>query len=164
MAETSEKEIINDIEERLKKLDLKESDFQKEDKTPGVKAPGHDKVVNVIRDYWDEKHPFIPVYSAHGIDYVGRKTSQGLIELAVEVDSSSWRVRDSCMKLADIRAKDKIWIYVTNSETAEENFEDALRDIDIILRIRNEPKETFGNFVAFLKTRNPKDFKKVIIC
>jgi hypothetical protein len=155
--------LIDEICALIEKLELKSEDFEKRDRTPGVKAPAHDKVVNAIRDFWEGKYPFIQEYSAHGIDYVGRKLSQGPIELAVEVDEGWWRARDSVMKLADIRANLKVWINISNKENSEKDFDRALKDIQTILKIRNETKETFGNFLVFLKTPNPKDFKKIRI-
>jgi len=82
---------------------------------------------------------------------------EGPILVAVEVDAGWWRVIESCVKLANIRAEYKIWIHVTNDGNAKENFNRALNDIRKILTMRAETKENFGNFVAFLKT--PKDLQ-----
>jgi hypothetical protein len=79
------------------------------------------------------------------------------------VDEGWWRARDSVMKLADIRANLKVWINISNKENSEKDFDRALKDIQTILKIRNETKETFGNFLVFLKTPNPKVSKKIRI-
>ena len=159
----SEEDIIGEIEALLKKVDLKESDFEKKEKVPGVKAPAHDKIVEEIDNYWSAKSPYLSRFSAYGIDFIGRKSSEGSILLAVEVDSGYWRAVESCLKLADIRCPNKVWIYITNEQRqyAKENFEYTLKEIRKLLRIRNENKSEFGNFAAFLKT--PRDFRKEVI-
>ena len=159
MTEAVKEDVIGEIEDLLNKLELKEEHFQKKERTPGVKAPAHDIVVDKIYKYWDEKHPYISEYSEYGIDMVGREMSQGPIKLAVEVDAGWWRIRPSFMKLADIRATNKIWIHISDSTTARKDFDKALNEIDKLIRIRKETKETFENFAIFLKTPNPKVFK-----
>ena len=104
------------------------------------------------------KAAFTPKGGTYGIDVVGRDWERGKILLAIEVDT--WfRPYGSWMKLSDIRSEDKVWIYLTNDKKAQENFEDAIKEIRALLKARGEDKTTFGNFAVFLKTPDPKDFK-----
>lgn len=84
---------------------------------------------------------------------------EGHILVAMEVDAGWWRALRSCVKLANTRAENKIWVHITDSEDAKEDFENALKDIQKLLKMRNETKESFGNFATFLKTPDPKTFK-----
>lgn len=152
MSEPQKEDIISEVEAILKKLELTKADFEKK--------LAHGKVIEAIRDYWDSKYTYIEDYGFQDVDYLGKKDiAEGHILLAFEVDTGWWRAITSCVKLANIRAKNKIWVHATDSEKPKEDFQQGLKRIQKLLKIRNESKDTFGNFVAFLKTVNPKDFK-----
>lgn len=147
-----EEDIIGEIEALLKKLDLKKSDFEKK--------TAHPKAIEAFNDFWFNKYPYIEKYSLQDVDFVGRERQpEGRILVAMEVDVGWWRALRSCVKLANLRAENKIWIHITDSEDAKEDFQSALKDIQKLLKIRAETKESFGNFIGFLKTPNPKDFQ-----
>jgi len=148
-------DIISEIKTLLKGLSLNEADYRKKSTDPGS---AHGKIIEKLKEYWFDKYPYIEKYGLQNIDFLGKEAQpEGHILVAVEVDAGWWRAIGSCVKLANIRAKNKIWIYVTAEENAEENFKRALKDIQKLLKMRNETKESFGNFVAFLKT--PKGLK-----
>jgi hypothetical protein len=128
----------------------------------------HRKVIDTILDAWQQttgfgkaKHSFFLSSEAMGLDFVGRDWGLGRILLAVEVDtehlaSGSWS------KLADIRAENKVWIYLTKDEgMAEHNFEKSVNAIKLLLRNRNETRAYFGELIAILKT--PTKFKVEIV-
>ena len=152
-------DIISEIETLLEELSLEKADYRKKSTDPNS---AHGKIIEAFKEYWFSKYPYIEKYGLQNIDFLGKEVQpEGRILVAMEVDAGWWRAIRSCVKLANIRAKNKIWIYVTTEENAEENFERALKDIQKLLRIRNETKESFGNFVAFLKT--PSVLKKEYI-
>lgn len=79
----------------------------------------------------------------------------------MEVDT--WfKAYGSWIKLADICSVNKIWVYLTNDKKAQENFEEAVSEINALLKARNEDKATFGNFVAFMKTPREFQMKEIV--
>ncbi len=120
----------------------------------------HKKVVDKIKEKWRKsdgfdigtKPDFDPV--TLGVDFIGREYQDGRILLAVEVDT--WRKpRRSWLKLADLRAENKVWIHITDSKAAKVDFSDAINNLKDLLRVRQEDEKCFGNFIAILKT--PED-------
>lgn len=148
------------IKELIEKLEINEEDFKVK---IGTVKKAHKKVVDAISTAWHEtngwglaKVAFAPKGGTYGIDFVGREWEQGKISLAVEVDT--WfRPYRSWMKLTDIRSINKIWVYLTNDKRARENFEEAISEINALLKARGEDKATLGNFIAIMKT--PREFQ-----
>ena len=150
-------DIINGVTEILRDLQLRKEDFErKRGKTV------HQRVIDKISEEWNKTSGFgrgvkpdlDPV--ALSIDFVGREYPDGKILLAIEVDT--WkRHRHSLLKLADVRAESKIWIYATNDIAAKSHFEKTIGEIRSLLRTRNEDKLSFGCFAAILLT--PEDFE-----
>ena len=143
--------IINEI----KTVVLEDEDFKKKGVTKKSVLLAHEKITDMLEGLME----YDPWSKRYGIDFINRKErAYGKIRLAVEVDSW-WRPHGSWMKLADIRAENKLWIYITNSPEADRFFENSLKELDKFLKSRKESKETFGNFIAVMKTL--KDFKEV---
>ncbi len=152
LSDTQPTEVTGEVEAVLKELKLTTADFEKK--------LAHGKVIEAISDYWEKKYTYIEDYGFQDIDYLGKKElAEGPILLAFEVDTGWWRSIISCVKLANIRAENKIWVHATDSEKPQEDFQQGLKRIQKLLKIRNERKDTFGHFVAFLKTPNPEDFQ-----
>lgn len=164
MKTLKENSVLTGIKELLEKLEINEEDFK--GKSGAVKK-AHKKVTDAILTAWREtngwgtaKAAFTPKGGTYGIDVIGRDWERGRIVLAVEVDT--WfRAYGSWMKLADIRAANKIWVYLTNDKRAQENFEEAISEINALLKARSEDKATFGNFVAFMKTPHELQMKEI---
>ena len=145
----------------LEELKIQPEDFQK--KIRG-KYAAHEKVIEALRRKWLEPSgfgtaiaPFTPRGRTYGIDFLGRNFERGRIIIAMEVDS--WfTTMGSWQKLADVRAPYKIWIYLARDQKAQRNFRDAIEEIKLFLRSRNERGEEFGAFTVFMK--GPKDIFK----
>ena len=155
MTKTEKKETIQEIAELIKNLKVNVEDFQ--GKTGG-KTKVHELVIETIAEKWQkEKEMFLDKYGER-IDFVGREidSRHGKIALAIEVDRWHRAIR-SWTKLADIRAENKIWIFVTKDKRAKTYFNRAMKEIYRLLKFRNEDKSTFGKFATMLKT--PTDFE-----
>lgn len=156
--------ILKGIKDALEKLKITDADFRGK---VGTVKRAHKKVTDEILRIWRDtggfdkaKAAFTPKGGTYGIDILGRDWERGRILLAVEVDT--WfRAYGSWMKLADVRSENKVWIYLTNDRKAKENFEEAITEINALLKARGEDKATFGNFVTFMKT--PSDFQTKLI-
>jgi len=151
-------DIINGVRSLLKELKIKPEDFK--EKIRGKYAP-HENIIEAFRNKWIETNgfgraraPFTPRGGTYGIDFLGRDFERGRIVLAMEVDSWFTTI-GSWQKLADIRAPYKIWIYLARDEKARQNFGEAIKEIKIFLKSRDEKIEDFGKFIAFMK--GPKD-------
>ena len=160
MSAMSDTEIVNELESLLRELDLAES--------YGIRSAlpnsAHSRVIDAFRDYWFGRQPYIERYSQQYIDFIGKDgQAEGHIIVAMEVDAKWHGGQKNCVKLANIRARNKIWIHISNSEDAKENFQKALKKIHQLIQMRGETKELFGNFEAFLKTPRPEDFERVKI-
>lgn len=146
--------VINGVRGVLKGIKIEPQDFH--EKIRG-KYAAHERVIEVLRKRWLETNgfgkaraPYAPPGGTYGIDFLGRDFERGRIIVAVEVDS--WfRTIGSWQKLADIRASYKIWIYLARDEKSQRNFGDAIDEIKTFLASRDERREDFGAFVAFMK-------------
>ena len=155
MTRTERKETIQEIAELIKNLKITVEDFR--GKTGG-KTKVHELVIETIAEKWQrEKGMFLPKYGER-IDFVGREKDprHGKIALAIEVDRW-YRAIASWTKLADIRAENKIWLFVSKDKKAKIFFNRAMKEINRLLKFRNEDKSTFGKFALMLKT--PTDFE-----
>ena len=149
MSNNEENEIIDEIEELLTNLDLGDSYGLKS----VLKNSAHSKVIEAFSKYWDRKIGYFEHYSQQYIDFVGKDgRAEGHILLAMEVDARASGGVKNCVKLANIRSANKVWIHISRSRDAQENFDKALYDINRLVEMRAETKDSFGNFVAFLKT------------
>lgn len=147
-------DITKGILEALEELEIKIEDFKV--KIRG-KYAAHEKIIDEIRTKWREtdgfgkaKAAFSPRGGTYGLDFLGRDFERGRILLAVEVDTW-WMTIGSWQKLADIRAENKVWVYVPRDEKAKQLFDDAIVEITDLLRSRGEKKQNFGNFCLFMK-------------
>lgn len=147
--------MIDKILQLLKNLSWEDKDFKRTPEATTV----HSKIIDEIGKWWcTERRLYTERFSQYGIDFVGREENFGRIMIATEVDRGH-RAQRSWNKLADIRAENKIWIYVTDRpiKQAEHRFKVALDTIRRFLEFRGEDVSSFGKFAAILKT--PKDFK-----
>ena len=144
------------VVDTLEKLKLKKEDFKKKGPKGVIRA--HAKVVDALRDAWDETDGFGTGASfeyervTHGIDFVGRGPHDR-IAVAVEVDRLRRPTR-SWIKLSDIRAKVKVWVYITpeSIDRAEWEFKEAIKAFRRLLKHRRESMEDYGKLLAILKT------------
>jgi len=158
MSANNENGIIDEIEKLLKDLDLGTSYELKSVE----KDSAHSKVIDAFIQFWNTKYEYFERYGQQDVDFMGKDgRPEGHIILAMEVDARASGGLKNCVKLANIRSENKIWIHISSSGDAKENFDKSLVDIRRLLTIRKETKETFGNFVAFLKT--PEDLQKVVL-
>ena len=131
---------------------------------PGEKAPIHDKILRLLQKGL-ESH-FRSKLGDYGIDLVIREDGRypwGKIELAVEVDTW-WRPIRSWLKLLDVRAASKMWIYVPPKRDfgrADKRFEDAVEMLTDLVKSRGETAETAGRLVAVMK--KPDAFRAVFL-
>jgi hypothetical protein len=134
------------IERILKDTKITEDDFRKKGATSVI----HSKILESLEDRWMRSKA--PVLEERGfqIDFVGRSFARhGKIELAVEVDTG-FKPTGNWVKLLDISAKDKVWIYVCRQrEKAESNLETALTEFRRLARLRHEDKA--NNVTIFMK-------------
>lgn len=144
-----EEEFIEEIIDVIKKLELKEDDYRN---TP------HQKVVEHLRDYWQKTRGlFLERPGEMGLDFTGSQKEHGKFKLAIEVDGGHKAFR-SWRKLANIRAENKIWIYIPNilriraEEGVERRFKEAKKLIQDLLNFRGENVKDFGKFAILLKT------------
>jgi len=154
-------EVIDGVRSLLKELKINPEDFK--EKIRGKYAP-HENIIEAFRNRWIETNgfgkaraPFTPRGRTYGIDFLGRDFERGRVVLAMEVDSWFMTI-GSWQKLADIRAPYKIWIYLARDEKLQRNFREVIKDIKTFLKSRDEKKEDFGRFMAFMK--GPKDIFK----
>jgi hypothetical protein len=148
-------EWLEKIINKIKDIVLESEDFKKKGISKKSVSLAHEKITDMLEELME----YDPWSKRYGIDFINREErAYGKIRLAVEVDSW-WRPHGSWMKLADIRAENKLWIYITNSPEADRFFENGLKELSRFLKSRKESKETFGNFIAIMKTL--KDFKIV---
>jgi hypothetical protein len=123
----SKEDIMSEVEDLLKKLDLEKSAYTKKSVDP---KSAHTKTIEAFNDFWLSKHPYREQYSIQDIDFLGKeRIPEGRILLAMEVDAGWFRATESCVRLANIRSENKIWVYITSEEKAKENFKLALKDI-----------------------------------
>ena len=131
---------------------------------PGEKAPIHDKILKLLQNSL-EGH-FRPKLGDYGIDLVIREDGKypwGKIELAVEVDTW-WRPVRSWLKLLDVRAAGKMWIYVPlkrDFDRADKRFEEAVGILTELVRSRGETADSAGRLVAIMK--KPDAFRAVFL-
>jgi len=126
------------------------------------KKSAHSQVIDAFKKYWNNKYPYFERYGQQYIDFVGKDgRAKGHILLVMEVDARASGGVKNCVKLANTRSTNKVWIHISRSEDAQEQFDRALYDIQRLLVMREEDKESFGNFVAFLKTS--EEVKKVVL-
>jgi len=125
------------IENILRNTKITEEDFRRK----GGASTVHSRILESIEEEWNQTKQ--PVYEEKGfqIDFVGRTFSRhGKIELAVEVDTW-WRPTGNWVKLLDINAPDKVWVYVCkDEEKAKRNLENALGQFRRLAKLRGEKK------------------------
>lgn len=139
----------------IKRVSITDEDLEKKGEINKTVTMAHEKITNALIGSTE----FDPWSKRYGIDFISRKRlAYGQMRLAVEVDTW-WKPHGSWIKLADVRSENKVWVYITKDENAEKNFERGLKEIQRFLNSRNEKEETFGNFVAIMKT--PTKFKKI---
>jgi hypothetical protein len=151
--------IFEKIEKLLKSLEITNEDFREKGTTGGQKR-AHEKVVDALRGMWRDKYGFIEERAKMNIDFVGREKSHGKIIIAVEVDTG-WNRPVNWLKLCDVRAANKAWIYVDSDmdwrgrnvvERRKVLFEKAINEIKSLLKSRAEEEKDFGGFSVYLKT------------
>lgn len=164
--ELSEQDVILwKIKELLERLNLQEGDFKGK---IGTVKRAHKKVTDEVLKAWREtngfgkaKAAFTPKGGTYGIDIVGRDWERGKILLAMEVDTG-FRPYSSWMKLLDIRSENKVWVYLTNDKKADDNFVDAIGEINALLKSRGEDKAMMGDFIAFMKTPSYVKIQRIL--
>lgn len=152
-----EKEKINwekRIEVSLKNIGICEADFRRRGATSDI----HKKILEAIQEEWNKVKPAF-MERAFQIDFVGRSFAQhGKIELVIEVDTW-WNPIGNWVKLLDINAPDKMWIYITREEAkADENFQNAIKEFRRLAKLRGEDKT--NNVTLFMKAAGKTDIKK----
>ena len=145
----------------LKEAVVNENDYIPAGKS-GEKAPIHDKILKLLQESL-EGH-FRPKLGDYGIDLVIREEYPcGKLELAVEVDTG-WRPVRSWLKLLDVRAAGKMWVYVPPKRDfgrADKRFEEAVRTLAKLVRSRGETANSAGRLVAIMK--RPDAFRVVFL-
>lgn len=152
-------QLIDTLKAVLENTVVSDEDFEGPAGGAGGKE-AHKKIVNAIKLWWLKTHPFVEGNTL-GLDFLGRVSAGGEILLAVEVDTTKQPML-SWMKLADIRADNKIWIYLPKPKSKKPNdeFKLAVKIYGSYLKDRfkgSKVKKICGQFIAFLKT--PKIFK-----
>jgi len=154
----AKKDVIDEVIAIVKALKVNMDDYRPRKRGKATVYPIHDKVLKEIKQKL-EPEVFRRKLGDYGVDYLKRASySDGRIELAIEVDR--WPRIDSWRKLADIRANDKVWIFVPDEERVR-FFEDAIERIQDLLNSRRED-ETLGNFVTIMKTPDKFEVKEII--
>jgi hypothetical protein len=152
--------IFEKIEKLLKSLVITNEDFREKGITRRVEKRAHEKVVDALEEMWRDEHGFIEERTKMDIDFIGREKSYGKVIIAIEVDTG-WKGTGSWLKLCDIRAANKAWIYVDSdidwrgrnvAEQRKALFQKAIAQIKSLLRSRNEEEKDFGKFNVYLKT------------
>jgi hypothetical protein len=144
------------IERILKTVEAKPEQFRKKKAFSSV----HSIVLEEIRNEWNKYHPTFEE-KTQLIDFVGRTFPRhGRIELAVEIDT--WHKRaDSWVKLLDINASNKFWIYLCrDKERSEEFFNEAVKGFRELAKLRREDKT--NNVTIFMKVAGG-DVKKTYL-
>jgi len=144
------------IERILKTVEANPEQFSKKKASSSI----HSIVLEEIRNEWNKYHPTFEE-KTQLIDFVGRTFSRhGKVELAVEVDT--WHKRaDSWVKLLDISASNKFWIYLCrDKERAEEFFNEAVKEFRELAKLRREDKS--NNVTIFMKVAGG-DVKKTYL-
>ncbi len=91
-------------------------------------------------------------YGQHDIDVLIRRRAGGdKILLAAEVDTGHLPY-GNWVKLMDIRADNKMWIYITHYPQVKELLKESNEKFQEILRWRNEDSSSLGKFVLVLKS------------
>jgi len=133
------------IERILTNLEVKPEQFRKKKAFSSV----HSIVLEEIRNEWNKYHPTFKE-KTQLIDFVGRTFPRHRkIELAVEIDT--WHLSDnSWVKLLDVNALNKFWIYLCrDKEKAEEFFNEAIKEFRELAKLRKEDKS--NNVTIFMK-------------
>ena len=140
------------IENILKNIKITEDDFRRKGATSTI----HSKILEDIQDEWNKCKEPVFEERAFQIDFVGRSFArQGKIELAIEVDT--WfKPIGNWVKLLDINAPNKVWIYVCREkDKAESNLQIALREFRKLAKLRCEDKT--NNVTIFMKVSGKTD-------
>jgi hypothetical protein len=152
-----EAKIIDKVMDLLRKLEIRKDQFRG---GRGGISLAHNAVVDAIGKWWEEDRSIYLETYGERIDFVGREMAHGKILLAVEVDRGH-RAQRSWDKLADTCAENKVWIYISDSKSAPQRFDEAKGNIHRFLRLRGEDLSTFGKFAVAMKT--PTEFKAEFI-
>jgi len=143
------------IEEILGRIQVSEDYFKRKGATSEI----HNRVVEAIRNEWTKRRRPSIEERAFKIDFVGRTFDRyGKVELAVEVDTW-WKRYGSWVKLLDINAEKKIWIYICKDmEKSEDYFVRALSSFRELAELRKE--DITNNVTIFMKVAGKEGVKK----
>lgn len=147
-------DILADLVDFLKQLEVQKGDFAGKAKgAEGKKA--HQKAVEGLGEKAKIflEHPLLG-YGAHDIDVVLRRRGWwDKVLFAAEVDTGHLP-HGNWVKLVDIRADNKMWVYLTDHPQAQatELFQEGVKQIREMLKYRDEDKLSFGKFVLVLKS------------
>jgi len=152
------KEKINwgrEIEIILKNVKITEEDFKRRGATSAI----HSRILDDIREIWERYKGPAFEERAFQIDFVGRGFPRyGKIELAIEVDT--WfKPSGNWVKLLDINATDKFWIYICREkDKSEKNLQIALKEFRRLAKARAESKS--NNIMIFMKVSDKIKIEK----
>lgn len=144
------------IETILKNIKISEKDFRRKGATSTI----HSRILEDIQDEWNKCKGPVLEEKAFQIDFVGRNFARhGKIELAIEVDT--WfKPIGNWVKLLDINAPNKIWIYICKEKAkADNNFKTAIKQFRKLAKLRGEEKT--NNVTIFMKVSGRIDIKKI---
>jgi hypothetical protein len=143
------------IEKILESITITEGDFKRK----GASSEIHARILEVVQDEWNKCRSPVFEERAFQIDFVGRTFSRhGKVELAIEVDTW-WKPTGNWVKLLDINAVNKIWIYVCREkDKASKYFENAVKDFRKLAKLRGE--DNTNNITLFMKVADQKTVYK----
>ena len=123
------------IQKVLENTKINEADFKRKGATSEI----HDRILEAIGDEWNKCRSPSFEERAFQIDFVGRTFPRhGKVELAIEVDTW-WKPTGNWVKLLDITAEKKIWIYLCKEkEKAQNYFNNALKNFRKLAKLRGE--------------------------
>ncbi len=154
------KDVLVLVKELLDGLKIIDEDFKEKGLARRGEKRAHEAVIDALEKMWRGKYGFVKEEAKLNIDFIGREKMYGKIVLATEVDTY-WDATRNWLKLCDVRADYKAWIYIDSDkdwrgiDVTEQRvalFKKAVEKIKSLLKDRGENEEKFGKFSAYLKT------------
>jgi len=145
----------NKVENILKSIEITEEDFKRSRATSLI----HKKVLDAVGNEWNISREPVMEEIGFQMDFVGRVFPRhGKIELAMEVDIWNKPLRN-WVKLLDINATTKIWIYLCREKNrAIDRIQEARKEFRKLALLRREDKT--NEVVIFMKVSGERDVKK----